>query len=365
MTLEGLLGEQIGSTAGGLLAVFDAHFDDAGAGPFLPVEVRLGAPAAAVTTFANRTVDDDGIPAFLDPDLDEDGVLNGDDAFLEDPSESVDTDNDGVGDNIDPDDDNDGVPDVDDADPLDPAVGLDPDTDSDGESDSVDTDDDNDGVPDVDDAAPTDASVGTFLALTAPESALLRTEPGHLVDPSFATGTAKGALHEFDAGNVGELTTPNGSLPLDWTIRNGALEVVYSPGAEDLDVSFPAVSELVGMRLASQDAVDAFIETNGDLQIELNMARLGARLYLLEDAGLSQTYWVHSELSYQIVDDSYRTQLFGSIDAAGRAVTDEQQIEFLLPGRIQVISADDGSGLPFGAARVVLPVALDALADPG
>ena len=52
-------------------------------------------------------------------DDDNDGVPNADDAFPQDPDESVDTDGDGIGNNADTDDDNDGVPDTDDACPLD------------------------------------------------------------------------------------------------------------------------------------------------------------------------------------------------------------------------------------------------------
>ena len=51
-------------------------------------------------------------------DDDDDGVANANDAFPQDPDESVDTDGDGIGNNADTDDDNDGVPDTDDACPL-------------------------------------------------------------------------------------------------------------------------------------------------------------------------------------------------------------------------------------------------------
>ena len=52
------------------------------------------------------------------PDDDNDGVSNSNDAFPQDPGESVDTDGDGIGNNADTDDDNDGVSDTDDACPL-------------------------------------------------------------------------------------------------------------------------------------------------------------------------------------------------------------------------------------------------------
>ena len=57
-----------------------------------------------------------------DGDDDNDGVSNANDAFPQDPGESVDTDGDGTGDNADTDDDNDGVSDTDDACPLDDDV---------------------------------------------------------------------------------------------------------------------------------------------------------------------------------------------------------------------------------------------------
>ena len=55
-------------------------------------------------------------------DDDNDGVSNANDAFPQDPGETVDTDGDGTGDNADTDDDNDGVSDTDDACPLDDDV---------------------------------------------------------------------------------------------------------------------------------------------------------------------------------------------------------------------------------------------------
>ena len=79
-------------------------------------------------------------------DSDGDGVLDANDAFPNDPNESVDTDGDGIGNNADTDDDNDGVFDGDDAFPLDPNETTD--TDGDGVGNNADTDDDNDGLTD-------------------------------------------------------------------------------------------------------------------------------------------------------------------------------------------------------------------------
>jgi gliding motility-associated-like protein len=90
--------------------------------------------------------DGDGIPDCIDTDRDGDGVLNTQDAFPDDATESVDTDGDGLGDNFDVDDDGDGYLDTDDAFPLDPNEWLD--SDGDGIGDNADPDDNNDGFDD-------------------------------------------------------------------------------------------------------------------------------------------------------------------------------------------------------------------------
>ncbi|MCZ2856647.1 MAG: hypothetical protein O2U62_06105, partial [Candidatus Bathyarchaeota archaeon] len=63
--------------------------------------------------------DGDGIGNNADTDDDGDGVVDAQDAFPLDATESVDTDGDGIGNNADTDDDGDGVVDAQDAFPLD------------------------------------------------------------------------------------------------------------------------------------------------------------------------------------------------------------------------------------------------------
>ena len=100
--------------------------------------------------------DKDGIPNTEDTDDDGDGVLDVDDAFELDATESKDTDKDGIGNNADTDDDGDGVLDADDAFELDATESKD--TDKDGIGNNADTDDDGDGVLDADDAFELDAT---------------------------------------------------------------------------------------------------------------------------------------------------------------------------------------------------------------
>lgn len=98
--------------------------------------------------------DADGIPNEQDTDDDNDNVLDRDDLFPLDPTESTDFDLDGIGDFADTDDDNDGIEDSLDAFPYDPSEWAD--NDNDGQGNNSDLDDDNDGVPDSQDAFPFD-----------------------------------------------------------------------------------------------------------------------------------------------------------------------------------------------------------------
>ena len=122
--------------------------------------------------------DGDGVRNSQDTDDDNDGVLDSQDDFPLDSTESVDTDGDGIGNNTDPDDDDDGLSDLEEAEigtnplvsdtdgdgvndleddyPLDPSEQFD--TDEDGVPDNQDNDDDDDGVTDAEDAFPLDAT---------------------------------------------------------------------------------------------------------------------------------------------------------------------------------------------------------------
>ena len=113
--------------------------------------------------------DADGVPDALDKDDDGDGVVDGQDAFSKDATETTDTDGDGIGNNADTDDDGDMVPDVKDAYPL-ISLGTNIDTDLDGLPDDcdsdcqvlgliADSDDDGDGALDYEDPFPLDATM--------------------------------------------------------------------------------------------------------------------------------------------------------------------------------------------------------------
>lgn len=130
-----------------------------------------------------RDYDRDEIPDSIDPDSDNDGVLNANDAFPLNEKESLDTDGDSVGNNADFDDDNDGIPDADDAFPLNSNESKDTDRDGvgdkkdafpnnpaessdydkDGVGDNADKDADNDGIEKSKDI--NDKNKGPIIAL--------------------------------------------------------------------------------------------------------------------------------------------------------------------------------------------------------
>ncbi len=88
-----------------------------------PLDPRISFVSSA------RDQDGDGVPDANDPDKDNDGFDNDDDAFPLDASEWLDTDGDGIGNNTDTDDDGDGVADAQDQYPTDPNNVLDNDND--------------------------------------------------------------------------------------------------------------------------------------------------------------------------------------------------------------------------------------------
>jgi uncharacterized delta-60 repeat protein len=105
--------------------------------------------------------DSDGQGDVCDSDDDNDGVLDVDDAFPFDASESADHDGDGLGDNADPDDDNDGQTDAHESvcgsNPLD-AESLSPDDNDNGIPDCIENDGDGDGISDILDNCPSVAN---------------------------------------------------------------------------------------------------------------------------------------------------------------------------------------------------------------
>lgn len=118
--------------------------------------------------------DRDGIANNMDPDDDNDGIMDDRDSapFDRDPlpieapdiiAPNQDSDRDGIANNMDPDDDNDGIEDDEDQDPFAPGpfptespdiIAPDQDNDGDGIPNNMDPDDDNDGIPDDRDAGP-------------------------------------------------------------------------------------------------------------------------------------------------------------------------------------------------------------------
>ena len=101
--------------------------------------------------------DNDDSPDCIDLDDDNDGVLDNDDAFPLDETETVDSDNDGLGNNADLDDDNDTYLDSNDDFPLDSSEWID--TDTDGLGNNEDLNDDDDYCLDEDDNFPLDSSL--------------------------------------------------------------------------------------------------------------------------------------------------------------------------------------------------------------
>ena len=150
------------SAGGGGLIPYDARFIDSDGDGFVDAdEMLIGTDEFDFRSFPTD-IDSDGILDFYDGDIDNDGYLNENDQFPNNPNEWIDADGDGIPDNTDNDDDNDGISDISvnwrdnyitqDIFPNDPNESSD--NDRDGIGDNADPDDDNDGYLDEDDAYP-------------------------------------------------------------------------------------------------------------------------------------------------------------------------------------------------------------------
>lgn len=201
-----------------------------------------------------------------DPDDDNDGVTDENDAFPLDPSEWTDTDGDGTGNNADGDDDNDGVPDAMDAFPLNPLESRD--TDGDGTGDNADPDDDNDGIPDSIDAFPFDPARGLLLALTPPTDT-----------------NAVGTQHCVTALVTGALDSPVPGVTVRFTVT-GSIE---SSASIVTDAGGRAVFCYIGPTLPGADAIVAHADFDGDGVVDAPEPTAGAtKSWLLPTAGAGQ-----------------------------------------------------------------------------
>lgn len=116
--------------------------------PWNAASENIANNSAETHASVDKDTDRDGIGNSQDPDDDNDGASDANDAFPENSSETTDTDKDGTGNNKDRDNDNDEIEDTADAFPFDSSESLD--TDSDKTGNNTDLDDDNDTLLDTD-----------------------------------------------------------------------------------------------------------------------------------------------------------------------------------------------------------------------
>ena len=222
--------------------------------------------------------DGDKLGDACDPDDDNDNVLDDDDAFPLDATETLDTDLDGTGNNTDTDDDGDGVADDSDAFPLDASESVD--TDSDGVGDNGDAfpsnasytaDSDDDGMPNaweiefgLDSTGEIYSSAGDFDGdgITNLDEFINQTNPikdelpPELTIPDDMIVTAVGRLTTVDFGaataedNKDGVLTPavsdmgpftSGKFELSWTVSDAA-------GNESMAVQLLSVLPLANLK---------------------------------------------------------------------------------------------------------------------
>lgn len=220
--------------------------------------------------------DGDGIPDFIDPDNDGDGVNDEQDAFINDPTETSDFDMDGIGDNADPDDDNDGVNDDIDADPFDPDVG-----------EAVNFDE-------------------TTLA-----TEYLRINMGRLTEPAVRLGVGNGQLYQFDKEND-VVTIADGQQQLDagYQFIDGVLEITMP--SDYNYINYISVHELAELGLIDADKANEFEQNYGYSQAEVLVSTTMLSWVMIEQNDDNDLFKQTTAQTYMLTIQAEREFLTGT-----------------------------------------------------
>ena len=272
------------------------HFTDIGVasrfgawGALEHIGQTTSAKYAALLQYLNAT----------NPDRDGDGVNNDQDAFPDDPKESVDTDKDKIGNNADTDDDNDGMPDV-----WEVKYGLNPLSASDANSDA-----DSDGISNLleykDGSDPKVKTVVPDLALTASSVA-------NLTADTFTR-------HTFTVKNNGTVEAKNVILTVKWPDNVERVAVTLSQGQASCPLStldalqanctFPATGDtfLVGTvaagKTATVDVVNRYSKAVAGASLAVTSSvTTGSREVALANNQVQQTFLVKANSLFQGCD---------------------------------------------------------------
>lgn len=198
--------------------------------------------------------DFDGAPDVIDPDDDNDGVIDADDEFPLNSGESIDSDDDGIGNNADADDDNDGVVDINDQYPLDAGNILD----SDG-----------DGIVDRDDVAPNNSSVSGAMQV------------------DFSDANALGLGSAIDRDTIEELASlsrPNYQQPdLLHAIAAMLFPKAWADGAD-----FESLTNALGWDENGDLVANVLLSNETKFIAEASVSPDGKYLYLLTSAHIQR-----------------------------------------------------------------------------
>jgi len=285
-------------------------------------------------------------------DSDDDGVPDLEDAFPEDPAESLDTDGDGVGNNSDLDDDGDGIADADDAFPL-VAIGGLTDTDGDGAPDECDAscagagmladdDDDNDGVNDEGDAFPKDP----YEQSDSDSDGIGDRSDVSPLDPGITRAIRFALSSGVDSLAIGEKQGP--------TIGSRVQSALV-----DADSTFEANSNAVTYDEAGKVVEDTILSNEELFFAEANLSPNGQYTYLLTGPHIQRALDLPPEVCnvYRVdkQTDEFECLLmsgdeFGSVSTKSLAA--EHRLDM---GRTGMVFRADGAALMQGFAPRDLP----------
>lgn len=202
-------------------------------------------------TLGIRDADGDGVPDVNDPDQDNDGFRNNEDAFPLDETEWLDTDLDGIGNNSDDDDDGDGLLDSADEYPIDPNNVL---------------DDDNDGIANRFDIDPNDPSIDAAVKLD--------------FDGVDSLGVSEAISSDSETAALNNASQKKSFLVKLWQA------LIPSVIADTLEEILTNANNLVALALSGDEVDDAVLASKPMFIAETVLSPDGRFLYMFTATGI-------------------------------------------------------------------------------
>ncbi len=177
---------------------------------------------------------------------------------------------------------------------------------------------DGDGIDSSSDLDDRNAEIGIPLNIdsAAVPGRYVSIVPGQLSDPGFVTRFVNGVTYNFNSDGTGTLTDPYQEQPFSWAAFSDRIRIVFDQPTSDAGFTKLSVGLLKLMGIADADLADAYIATNGNLQVAVSAQRIQAQMFLASGTVDNGDFFSNESVSFTITDEDLRLQLTGSSNAS-------------------------------------------------